>query len=781
MSMPLTDPSLPSDDPRQVVYALSEAVGLAVLLIASRPIEQVLAEAVLRAPILTRSSPIGPGLMQLDADPDTMWVAVESPAGSAVIVFASPESNTSLILNQIMIPFESSRAPFSREVLTRGSGEPAVIALLDDYDVVAVSEFPLFRSDNPAQRLPVMPITARRAARHWQRVQPDLYTSTVTQPAEATVFLIFLEGQAALMTQVGEGEPPSWTSPLVAAGTHRIEIFESTVTLAKQAPILTSSAQLDAEAQQLVEEVHNAFERARSAAMPPAPSESTDADIWTRVGRQRNNAVPSRPWVRPSTLPPMSYVERVRDSAPGSSSFDQVNERSLWLRQRRQTGFEYAWRTGTDALLSPTWVTLRSMVADPASGNVVAAGHLTHECWGLPPAHDLGAIDGRNLSSFPNQGHPGGLVWPLDCLYVGSLNTGVLVPLDATLNVMSVDLHGPSGEIGVLHHLGSSTAGVSVIAASGERRLLTILEGISGTEPVRFSNDGTWLLVSRSRDSVLVEISTGRWIVVDVANTGWWPGASSTLVSVYHEDGRAFPALFDLAGNGWTRSFPDIELDVPLLETFPYVWHPTVSADCSEMIAASPAGVSVAYQEEHGTGSHLVRVTLATGNGRLVVAPFLDGAQTLERDISDLRWLERRPSAEPVVLHPDLRARLQAPTIEHEWVAPGRWADQAEQVLVTTLNAAINLTKRDEQVSHLMPEILAYLIPVAHDPAVWGRQAEWLVGLSGTITELIMNGRLRGPLASAWRHYTAAIAAVQAGRSTAINPIAAGWVTTGAE
>ena len=95
---------------------------------------------------------------------------------------------------------------------------------------------------------------------------------------------------------------------------------------------------------------------------------------------------------------------------------------------------------------------------------------------------------------------------------------------------------------------------------------------------------------------------------------------------------------------------------------------------------------------------------------------------------------------------------------------------------MTIPNTAVDLTDQNEQISHLMPEILAYLVPVAHEPAVWGRRTEWLIGRRDTIMELILNGTLRGTLASAWHHYTTAITAIQACQPELIDPIAAGWI-----
>lgn len=213
------------------------------------------------------------------------------------------------------------------------------------------------------------------------------------------------------------------------------------------------------------------------------------------------------------------------------------------------------------------------------------------------------------------------------------------------------------------------------------------------------------------------------------------------------------------------------------MHPYPFVWRPAVSADCTEAFAVSPAGVSVEYQREHGTGSHLVRFTMATGRGVLVSPAFLNADETLERDVSEARWLQRPSVTGTVRLHPDLHARLEPPVTEHEWAEPGRWADEGERMLVLALNTAVDRTKAGESIAYLLPEVLAYLVPIAHGSTVWARRSEWLVGLRDTTVNLIASGTLVGELADSWRQYGSAIAAIEAGRPDSIDPINAAWVT----
>lgn len=777
MTASLVPPSLPDQDPRKTVYGLLHACGLSVLLTSPYRVEHVLLEAISRAPVLASSSTVGGGFMRLDADPETYWVAVESPAGSAVIVFASPQSDSMLLTRGITIPFESSPSPFAREMVFQAETEPSVVALLTDYEVAPVTEFEPFSHIAQTEGHLNMPITVRRAARHWDRLTANDYIasfeSAATGETEMVKVLLTLEaGRPELWTMINEqGHVPAWAQPMVDAGTHRIDAIDEQIFLITRLSAVEDSDALDAAARRLVADAFAAYATATRSAVPAMTSESRLTDLWARIDRISQAQPVGRKWDTPESMPEFGFIERVRESVSGDSSFESVDQLARMLRQHRGTGFEYAWRGDGDQLLSPDWLTVRSAVVDVDSGHVVVAGHLSHSMWNLPPAHDLGGIDGRNRITFPEHGHEGGLLYPTFGVYVGSLRSGSLLPLDLTLNVIAVDLDARTGLIAVLHHLGGSTGAVTVISPTQDRRLLTVLEGISGTESISFSADGSMLLVSSSNKAFVVDPENGQWIDLGVANVGWWPEASSTLVSIHHADGRAFPTLYDLSTNAYTRSFPVIELDSPLLETFPYVWMPDVSAGASEVLAATPAGVTTDYQQTHGTGAHLIRFNLTTGRGALVSSPFLDSDHTLERDVSEVRWAKRVKNEAAVVLHPDLVAGMREPVTTHDWLNQGRWADEAEQVLVLSLNVGIDATREGHSFTQVLPEILASLVPVASDPEVWERQKEWLLGLRDITVNNIAQGQLTGDLAVCWQRFNSAIAAIEAGRPDTIDAI----------
>jgi hypothetical protein len=776
--VPVEDPGLDAQDPRQLLFGLLQGSGISFVLSAASDVGKPLQEAVRLAPILTRSSHLGRGFLRLDEDPQTVWTAIESSHGSAVIVFASPESNTHLLFQTVFQPFERVRQPFSCGMVFSGSASPDLVAIINGADVAPVWEVGPLQHVADSVGFPTLPASVRRAARGWERIGLDLYKREVQDiDGDAVdVFVGLNEGRPDLLATIGgtltDGDFDR-LDPLTARGPYRLERWDAAVVFVRSVPLGVDESQLMQLSQRLVDDLAAGLAEVRQANAPSLPARATAGSLWDRLESAPAGAVPTRQIRWPSSVPEYTVTERVRESVPdGESTFESLDVLARQLRAQRGSGFEHAWRGAGDGLLSPSWLTLQSAAFDAESGRIVAAGHFNHEVWELSPAHDLGAIDGRNGFTFSEQGHAGGLVWPSSSLYVGSTRTGILAPLDATVNVLTVDLHGVTGTIAALAHLGGSTAGIFLYGASGERRLLTVVEDTSGNEPIRFSGDGEWLLISGSRASTLVEVVTGGWLRLEVGNAAWWPQEDSSLLTVTHDNGTATPQIFSLESNSYIRTYPQITLDVPLLSSFPYTWFPGVSPDGREILVQTPAGVTTEYQSQHGVGGHLARVTLHDGQGRLVQEAFLNSEKTLERDVREARWTGRPPSHH---IRLDPRLELHPPVTEHDYLDPGRWADEVEGVLVLTLNKAIDLTNGGKDLSHLVPEILAALIPVGYNRDVRERQFDWLVGLQQSTSNLVANGTITGTAATAWRRYGSAIAAMQAGQLELIDPVAAAW------
>ena len=773
-SVSIRNPGLDQSDPRQLVYGILESSGLSLVLSGLVGAEELLEDAARIAPVLGMSRHLGRGFFRLDQDPETTWTVIDGPLGSAIIVACAPGSDSGFVLRAILTPFQSAPRPLAFEMVHLGSTTPAMADLVATSDVVPVWEVPEFADLRPGSAGYVtLPIWARRAARPWERLGLELYRREVTDIDGDSMNVLFglIESRPLLILGLGpETQGTERYRALAGNGPYSFEQVEGTLAFVRDIPEGTDASALDELAQLIADDFAAGVAALRQADTPALPPEPDGRTIWDRLEAAPAESIISRPFHWPA-LAVYTTTERIRESVPEEqSTFDSVNALAHQLLSKRGAGFEHSWRASGGAPISPSWLTIESASLDLETGRAVACGHLTHEVWDLPPAHDLGAIDGRNAFSFSEQGHPGGLSWPSSALYVGSSRSGAFLPLDAKANVLSVDLHGPTGTIASLEHLGGSTGAASFYSASGQRRLLTVVEGIAGNEPIRFNGDGSWLLITGSRKSTLVEAATGRSLDLDVANAAWWPLGESSLLTIEHEGGKAVPRIFSLSDNTYTRTFQQITLDAPMLEEFPYLWFPAVSPDGCDLLALTPAGVTDDYQRQHGAGSRTARIRLKDGMGRLLYDPFVDADRTLERDAREARWTQRLPR-HPVRLHPDLVAKLESPRLEHEYLSPARWADQSEAILVATLNKAIDLTKAGLPMAHLIPEVLAALAPVAHDSTIWDRQSGWLIGLQQATSNLAADDDAARANVTAWRRYGSAIAAIQAGRTDLIDPV----------
>lgn len=751
----LTDPGREPTNPRQLLHGFLTDAGLSVVLYGPLTAEDLLRRVANAAPILRQSSQVGGCFSSLDADPNTLWTAMQGSAGAAVGVFLAPDSDSLLVMKEIIQRFEALPDPLLHGFVTLGSAQPAFAALVADAEVVPAWEVDEFRHVPSQPGYTTYPASIRRAAMSWQRGPADSYRREFvdTDGETVTVSLVF-DGYPMLLEQFAEApsDDLSHLASLVDDGPYQLQWWDPGVMFTRQVHAGVTATDLVKMAQSLCDDLAEGLARLREERSAGSPALAS--------------SITSRSFTMPDHGLAYTVTERVRESVPdGMSTFDSINEMAAELRGARKSGFEYALRGSDDELLSPTWLTVVAAAMDGPTGRFVVGGHLTHEVWDLPPAYDLGAIDGRNWATFPQQGHGGGLKWPRTQLYVGSVPAGTAYPLTASTDVISVDLHGPSGTVGVLEFLGSSSSAVAVYPSGGPRRLLTVVEDIAGNEPLHFSGNGEWLLLPTSNHSTLIEVASGRWTRIDVGNTTWWPITPSTLLTVANENGQSVPRLFNLTSNAYEApAFPALTPGFAMLPAFPYFWSPVVSPDGTTMLVVTPSGVSPEYQREHGAGNHLVEVNLASGRTSLVHQPFLDSAEQLERDVRDARWTGRLPHVD-VRLHPQLEGSLNRPVVSHQYLSPSRWSDDIEQPLVLTLNKAIGLTKSGADPSLLMPEVLTYLSCLAKSGAAWERQSAWLVGLRETLSDLISRGEIKGPPATTWMNFADSIEAIQAGQS----------------
>ncbi|AIY03015.1 hypothetical protein ART_3416 [Arthrobacter sp. PAMC 25486] len=771
------DPGLAADDPRQLLFGLLSDCGLSIVLSGQVTADVVISRAAQLMPILRRSTHIGRGFLKLNQDPNTVWTAVEGSRGSAVIVFCAPDSDNNLIFKEITLPLDSVAPPLSRELVTLGSTVPEVADIIDGADIAPVWEQLEFRAIGDGD-FSVMPASIRRAARSWNRIGANLYKKQLdlTNGDEVDIYLGLYNNHPSLFTNTGENANSKlkFIQKLVDTKLYSFEEWDETSVLMRHLAPGTDHAVLDQLAETMANDFVNTFADVRNALLTEIPSEPESASIWARIEMTPAGSFPVLPAEGPSPAGEFSFVERVRESYPeDSSAFDSINRAAQTLREERGACLSHSWRNDRGFPLSPSRITVTSASHDSKTGRIVAAGHPAHEMWDLPPALDLGAIDGRNLSA-TDEWPSGGLLWPANRLYIGSSKTNMLVPFDCDANVISVDLDSKTSAIATFEQVDGRSGSISIRGNDGRRRFLTGMETLVGNEVLRFSGDGEWLLLTQGLASTLVETATGRWLALAFGNAAWWPGEDSCLLTIVNENGASVPRLFSLETNEWIHTFPAIELDTPLLPDYSKLWMPVVSPDSAEVLLETTAGVTPEFQHQHGTGSRLARVTLADGKGSLVHDAFLDGTQTLERDVQDARWIIDA-TGRRVRLHPQLHNRLNQPILNAGNITDDRSADTAEQIVVLSLNKAVERTKAGLAIGTLMPDILASLRTMAKAPEVWERQSEWLVSVHEQVATFVTNGTVAGSNATTWKHFCRAIAAIQSKKVDRIDPLVAIW------
>lgn len=770
-SVRVPDPGLDDSDERQIVYRLLKACGLTAVLWGPVGPDELLDEALRVSPVLEQAEPLGPLLNMTRSG--MQWTMVTGPRGSALVLFVEPEADFHLLITGIVDPFKLARAPIQCDMAMADARTSAELAafLGQQYQVVAPWE--CSRLNSLARGSRRIPWWVRAGLVEWEQVTGTLYRRELVDSDgdRVTVHLRNLQGDLWFYYPVGQSEtgdlgPWKWVEELTEC---RLEWLEPTVCVTRR---FVPSNDPTGEAQQLIDQFATAYRKQREAAYAqPLPAPPVQAPWLQRI----DTAL--APNARAFQLPALAadeylIIDHVRHAVDGDT-FEEVNLAAQRVLSQRGTGFEYSWRRGADlSSVTPHWLTISDAVLDHRTGVIVAAGVMTHRAVGLDPAYDLGAVDGRNGFTFSGAGHTDGVVWPSNQLYVGSLTSGALLPLSYVENIQGVDYHSSSGTIALVESLGGSTAAAAIRDRNGDRRLLTVLDGIAGYESPRFSADGRWVLVNTFPLATLVEVETGCSIQIPgIANACWWPLDGSVLL-VLRQDGakETTPVLYDLKQSRDVHAFPMVRISPPPLSEFRYHSNHGVSRDGRYALIGTTSGVTPEFQREHGAGTRIAVLDLATGFAAVRTVTFLDETQQLELDVRSARWLSRAESS-PTVVHADLRALMQAAQLEHEYLSPTRWAPEAASILQLALNRAVRHYEDGEDPGWVMPEIIGSMLTACRDPETWGRGREWLGNVARVARAQIQAGRIVGESARAWNSYATAFAAADAGRPELIDPL----------
>lgn len=771
-------------DPRWVLLEVLHDAGLSFAYHAPVPVETLFSRVMAAAPRLAGSTPRGQSPFAM-LNQGVAWTLVDDGRSSAVILSTSIPSATDdrearKIIDDLMnnVIFVLDKAGLVKDVLVEGAKSitPGLADLLQRGEVVAPWEVPGQQVLPRPADWTTLPITVHRAAKGWERVTSYLYRKAFDVDGTIiTVHLGLIDRQPRLACTFdsqpdGNLDEYGWVT---ASGEHTLWWFNPAVAACTRIPADIDASALTTLSRELIDFI------GFLGIDKPSPTlrRRTTGSIWSVVESPPPGAKPAATfhW---RGVGPEDYLscESVRHAVSGAG-FDEVEGAARRLLASWGSGFAGTLRRGPDTeRMSPDWLAVNAATFDPDTGRLVLVGHPNHHLLGLPPAYDLGMIDGRNAFAFKEAGHPDGLAWPCDHLYIGSTRTGALIPLSYSENVISADYDPATEAIGCLEFLGGVIGAVTITDQDGERHVLTTLEPISGNEPVRFSPDGAWLLIPRPQQTYVVETATGRWLTLDIPNATWWPLADSTLLTVTHHDGRISPRLHDLASNSVTGTFPDITIS-GLLPKFPYLWSPDVSTDGRFLVGTAVTGVSAEFQDKHGAGSRPVRVDLATGEAYVGGPTFLDTAHTLERHARHVT-IPGKPAPRAVHLHPELATQLQDPITSSEYLTPNRWADDSIQFVGKLLNRAIDGLDAGEDPAPLLPDLVAAMSALRRDPDAWARLEEWLTGVQRGIQTRLHRGDITDPAAHhSWQAFGTAFTALQSEGPDATSPLDVAWRT----
>ena len=402
----------------------------------------------------------------------------------------------------------------------------------------------------------------------------------------------------------------------------------------------------------------------------PFFEQGMDADVlrevlwqWLDVGEPAAaDAGPATPVrtgqpVRPVAFPDLAgsayvYVETVRAVVADESDFAYAQHLAEQLIAERGYGFGGVVLDDRGNAVTPSWICADSVAVSPGRHRLAVGATLAHAALGLPAALDLGVRDGR-AASWEGRAPEGLSLLPDRCLFLADTRERWLEMTELAGSVCSVDASPDGATLGLLE-LWAGVAAVSVAdATTGERRLLTTVHGLDGSEQIRFSADGAWLLVPRFSEPVLVHVESARLLRLPTAGPiAWWPARSPSSMMLLAEPligpgGVPQPQLiaYDLA-DGTAESLGLVELpvqpDLDALRGFPM--HLEVSADGSQALCMTSFGPPAAFQEQHGSRPRVSLLDVEQRRVEVVGAPFA-GTIELEREHRSARWLERPPES----------------------------------------------------------------------------------------------------------------------------------------
>ena len=304
----------------------------------------------------------------------------------------------------------------------------------------------------------------------------------------------------------------------------------------------------------------------------------------------------------------------------------------------------------------------RELHVDPNTGVLAAASGPSHRSFGLRGGLDLGLPDGRNMFVW-NDLEPEAMALPFDGLYIGNAGTPRLEMCPFACQVGGLSLSPDASRIAWIEWRGQDLLGISAPGfvveedlESGRRRLLSVVDHFSGSGPVRYSADGTWLLV---RSNQLIRLSDGALLELPPSAAAAWaaPLGASVLLQVVGtgEEGFRLQSL-DLSTEMCDDLGPIVGDSGPEVV---YVTDLDVHPTESKALAVSPNGFLDPHREGLGARGKVQVLDLEQRQLTPVTTPTVPAFARMERDQFRPRWIADRRGLE-VHISDRLESKLQS-------------------------------------------------------------------------------------------------------------------------
>ena len=219
---------------------------------------------------------------------------------------------------------------------------------------------------------------------------------------------------------------------------------------------------------------------------------------------------------------------------------------------------------------------------------------------------------------------------------------------------------------------------------TGERRLVTSLDDIGGSERPVFSPDGEWMLVSGWRVTRLVRCSDGATLTVPGMTGGacWYAmDGELGLLNVGAGTGdELLPERVTFFGlrTMTQRQVGEVTAPEPHLPAFRRLLIYPVSGPDGRILVGSSCGPPPDYQEENGSRNRVAILDPATMSLTHVVTPFADRAGLVEREHKMWTWNSPYESDSPV----EIAGALMASAVPRSSQSEPEVEEYQEQVLL---------------------------------------------------------------------------------------------------